>query len=67
MSESSIIRETPFQYDAVQRGETYEESDYADHKLDASNKGYALLQKSGWQEGQGLGANQDGRLNPVNQ
>lgn len=33
--------------------------------LQDSNKGYAMLQKMGWREGQGLGATEEGRTQPV--
>jgi splicing factor 4 len=41
-------------------------SDYSDHKLTQSNIGYQLLQKAGWREGEGIGRNEDGILNPLN-
>ena len=34
-------------------------------QIDASNVGYQLLQKAGWQEGQGIGAYQQGRAIPL--
>ena len=34
-------------------------------QIAASNVGYQLLQKAGWQEGQGVGANQQGRAIPL--
>jgi hypothetical protein len=33
--------------EAVRRGETYVREDFADNKLDASNKGFNMLQKAG--------------------
>ncbi|XP_056693732.1 uncharacterized protein [Spinacia oleracea] len=33
--------------------------------LDSSNIGFQLLKKHGWKEGTGLGASQQGRLEPV--
>ncbi|CAO2813990.1 unnamed protein product [Amaranthus hypochondriacus] len=33
--------------------------------LDSSNVGFQLLKKHGWKEGTGLGASQQGRLEPV--
>jgi len=35
------------------------------NKLSESNIGFQLLKKSGWNEGTGLGATEQGRLNPV--
>ncbi len=55
------------QYEAVKNGEVFEESDYADSKLTDSNKGFKMLQSMGWSEGSGLGANAQGRMDPVNQ
>ncbi|KAF5282992.1 hypothetical protein FQA39_LY04863 [Lamprigera yunnana] len=42
------------------------ESDYNDFKLKADNVGFKMLQKLGWSEGQGLGANACGIVEPVN-
>lgn len=42
-------------------------SDYEDSKLTDSNIGYKMLQKAGWKEGEGLGSNEDGIKNPINQ
>ena len=53
------------EFDAVRRGEVYVHEDHADKKLDASNKGFALLQKAGWTEGSALGAAGTGRTAPV--
>ncbi len=33
--------------EAVRRGETYVHEDFADNKLDATNKGFNMLQKAG--------------------
>ncbi|PKU77740.1 hypothetical protein MA16_Dca005572 [Dendrobium catenatum] len=33
--------------------------------LDSSNIGFQLLRKSGWKEGTGLGASEQGRLEPI--
>ena len=41
-------------------------SDYKEHKLTEENIGFKLLQKSGWDEGAGLGAQQQGITAPVN-
>lgn len=42
-------------------------SDYKEHKLSESNVGFKLLQKSGWEEGEGLGEKGDGIIDPINQ
>ena len=41
-------------------------SDYKEHKLTEDNIGFKMLQKSGWDEGTGLGAQQQGITAPVN-
>ncbi|XP_055327028.1 SURP and G-patch domain-containing protein 1 isoform X2 [Sitodiplosis mosellana] len=41
-------------------------SDYKEFKLKEDNKGFQMLQKLGWTEGQGLGVDGGGILNPVN-
>jgi hypothetical protein len=35
------------------------------YKLDESNRGFQLLIKNGWSVNSGIGANEDGRMNPV--
>lgn len=54
--------------DAVTSGKAVEaESDFEAHKLDAeSNLGMQMLQKAGWKEGQGLGADGKGVTAPIN-
>jgi len=42
-----------------------EESAFQENKLDTGNKGFKLLQKMGWSEGQGLGASAQGIVNPI--
>jgi splicing factor 4 len=42
------------------------ESDYKDSKLQSDNKGFQMLQKLGWVEGQGLGSSSTGIAEPVN-
>lgn len=56
-----------FQYESVRNGESYEESDYQENQLTESNMGFKMLQKMGWSEGTGLGANAQGITKPVNQ
>lgn len=41
-------------------------SDYREHKLTEENLGFRMLQKAGWDEGEGLGGNQDGITAPIN-
>jgi len=41
-------------------------SDYKEFKLKEDNVGFQMLQKLGWKEGQGLGAEGSGILEPVN-
>ncbi|GIY98242.1 SURP and G-patch domain-containing protein 1 [Caerostris extrusa] len=53
-------------WDAVKQGRAPDLSDYKEHKITSSNIGYQMLQKLGWSEGQGLGANGGGIVNPVN-
>ena len=42
-----------------------EESAFQENKLANDNKGFKLLQKMGWNEGQGLGASAQGIVNPI--
>lgn len=41
-------------------------SDYKEFKLTEENKGFQMLQKLGWSQGQGLGADGSGIVDPVN-
>jgi splicing factor 4 len=41
-------------------------SDYKEHKLTEENIGFKMLQKAGWDEGAGLGSQQQGITTPVN-
>ena len=43
-----------------------QDSDYKDNEIKEDNIGYKMLQRAGWQEGQGLGAQQQGIVAPVN-
>ncbi|KAF2900883.1 hypothetical protein ILUMI_05288 [Ignelater luminosus] len=51
---------------AVKEGRQPDFSDYKDFKLKEDNVGFKMLQKLGWSEGQGLGANASGIIEPVN-
>jgi splicing factor 4 len=41
-------------------------SDYKEYKLKEDNIGFQMLQKLGWTEGQGLGSEGHGIVDPVN-
>lgn len=47
-------------------GIPYVEEDFEANKIKADNVGFALLQKAGWEEGKGLGAEGQGRAAPIN-
>ena len=51
----------------MKNGSSFDESDYQDNKLTESNMGFKMLQKMGWSEGAGLGAEGQGITNPINQ
>ncbi len=50
----------------LKQGQTPDVSDYREFKIQAENIGYRLLEKFGWKEGQGLGKNAQGIIDPVN-
>ncbi|XP_059080866.1 SURP and G-patch domain-containing protein 1-like isoform X1 [Tigriopus californicus] len=54
-------------YEAIQKGETFDESDYVENKIKDDNKGFKMLQKMGWNEGSGLGSTGQGITAPINQ
>ncbi|CAN8011252.1 unnamed protein product, partial [Ixodes pacificus] len=53
-------------YDALKEGRPPDLSDYREFKLTEQNVGYQMLQRLGWAEGQGLGADGAGITAPVN-
>ncbi len=42
-----------------------DESAYQDFKIAQDNVGFKLLQKMGWSQGQGLGAESQGIVDPI--
>lgn len=54
------------QYNAVKQGKEPDLSDYKEYKLKEDNIGFQMLQKLGWSEGQGLGSEGNGRIDPIN-
>ncbi|GAB1597341.1 SURP and G-patch domain-containing protein 1-like isoform X3 [Argonauta hians] len=53
-------------YNALKEGREPDLSDYKEFKLTCENIGYQMLQRLGWQEGEGLGSESQGIKNPVN-
>lgn len=51
---------------AAKEGREPDLSDYKEYKLNSDNIGFQMLQKLGWSEGQGLGAESTGITDPVN-
>lgn len=47
-------------------GDEVPPTDYQDKKLTEDNKGFQMLQKLGWKDGEGLGASSSGIVNPIN-
>lgn len=54
------------QYEALKDGREPDLSDYKEFKLKEDNVGFQMLQKLGWTEGQGLGPDGGGVVDPVN-
>ncbi|KAF7993936.1 hypothetical protein HCN44_011205 [Aphidius gifuensis] len=54
------------QYSALKQGKEPDLSDYKEYKLKEDNIGFQMLQKLGWSEGQGLGSEGSGRIEPIN-
>ncbi|PSN40857.1 SURP and G-patch domain-containing protein 1 [Blattella germanica] len=53
-------------YSALKEGREPDLSDYKEFKLKEDNIGFQMLQKLGWTEGQGLGSDGHGIVDPVN-
>ncbi|XP_041981060.1 uncharacterized protein LOC121734503 [Aricia agestis] len=53
-------------YSAVKGGKEPDLSDYKEYKLREDNVGFKMLQKLGWNEGQGLGVEGTGIVEPIN-
>lgn len=53
-------------YSASKEGRDPNLSDYKEFKLREDNIGFKMLQKLGWQEGQGLGSEGTGIVEPIN-
>ncbi|CAG9117167.1 unnamed protein product [Plutella xylostella] len=53
-------------YSAAKMGKEPDLSDYKEFKLKEDNLGFKMLQKLGWSEGQGLGAEGTGIVDPIN-
>lgn len=45
--------------------DSYDFSDYAEHKITEDNIGYKMLKQAGWQEGMGLGSQGQGITAPI--
>ncbi|XP_017467652.1 PREDICTED: SURP and G-patch domain-containing protein 1 isoform X3 [Rhagoletis zephyria] len=54
------------QYEAKKNNRQPDLSDYKEYKLKEDNIGFQMLQKLGWKEGQGLGTDGAGIVDPVN-
>jgi len=52
-------------YKAVKEGRQMDESAYQDFKIAQDNVGFKLLQKMGWSQGQGLGSDGQGIIDPI--
>ena len=52
-------------YKALQSGQEYDDSDYADKKLTEENLGFKMLERMGWSQGKGLGQEESGITAPV--
>ncbi|CAK1542215.1 unnamed protein product [Leptosia nina] len=60
------LRKFMEKYSAARGGKEPDLSDYKEYKLKEDNVGFKMLQKLGWNEGQGLGAEGTGIVEPIN-
>uniref|UniRef100_A0A2A4IVW2 G-patch domain-containing protein n=2 Tax=Heliothinae TaxID=95178 RepID=A0A2A4IVW2_HELVI len=60
------LRKFMEKYSAFKSGKEPDLSDYKEFKLKEDNVGFKMLQKLGWTEGQGLGAEGSGIVEPIN-
>ncbi|XP_045538735.1 stress response protein NST1-like [Papilio machaon] len=60
------LRKFMEKYSAIKSGKEPDLSDYKEFKLKEDNIGFKMLQKLGWNEGQGLGAEGGGIVEPIN-
>ncbi|CAH0758078.1 unnamed protein product [Diatraea saccharalis] len=60
------LRKFMEKYSAFKSGKEPDLSDYKEFKLKEDNVGFKMLQKLGWNEGQGLGAEGTGIVEPIN-